>query len=75
MRIEHIGNCTLYQADCRDVFASLTAVDSIVTDPPYGISFMQRAWDYDVPNATLWAKCFELIKPGGHLVSFFSPRT
>jgi site-specific DNA-methyltransferase (adenine-specific) len=75
MRIEHIGNCTLYQADCRDVFASLAAVDSIVTDPPYGISFMQRAWDYDVPKASLWAKCFHLIKPGGHLVSFFSPRT
>ena len=31
MRKEQIGNCTLYQADCRDVFATLEAIDSLVT--------------------------------------------
>lgn len=42
-----IGNATLYCADCRDVFPLLEPVDSIVTDPPYGLSFMGKRWDYD----------------------------
>ena len=24
--------------------------DSVVTDPPYGLSFMGKKWDYDVPK-------------------------
>lgn len=33
--------------DCLDVLASLDAesVDAVVTDPPYGISFMGKHWD------------------------------
>lgn len=32
-----IGNCTLYNADCRDVIPTLTdPVDLVLTDPPYG---------------------------------------
>ena len=76
VRKEQIGNCTLYQADCRDVFATLEAIDSIVKpDLPYGLSFMQRAGITMSPDSNLWGKCFELIKPGGHLTAFFSPRT
>jgi DNA modification methylase len=75
IRREQIGNCILYLADCRDILPFLGSIDAVVTDPPYGLSFMRRAWDYDVPDATLWSKCLEIIKPGGHLVSFFSPRT
>jgi DNA modification methylase len=75
IRKEQIGNCTLYLADCRDVISLLDPIDSIVTDPPYGLSFMQRAWDYDVPDSNLWGQCFAVIKPGGHLVSFFGSRT
>ena len=37
MRIEQIGDCTLYNADCMDVMPSLTGVDALLTDPPYGI--------------------------------------
>lgn len=38
MRVEQIGDATLYLGDCRDVMASLHAesVDMIWTDPPYG---------------------------------------
>ena len=41
---------TLYLGDCLDVMADLpdASVDSIVTDPPYGLGFMGRAWD-DLP--------------------------
>ena len=37
MRIETIGNATLYCADCREVLPTLPKVDACVTDPPYGI--------------------------------------
>jgi site-specific DNA-methyltransferase (adenine-specific) len=38
---------TLYAGDCLDVLAALPdgSVDAVVTDPPYGISFMGKEWD------------------------------
>ena len=38
MKIERIGDCTLYLADCMDVLPTLDGVDAVVTDPPYGIN-------------------------------------
>lgn len=49
--------------------------DSIVTDPPYGLSFMGRKWDYDVPSVEVWAECLRVLKPGGHLLAFAGTRT
>lgn len=49
--------------------------DSIVTDPPYGLSFMGKKWDYDVPTTELWKEALRVLKPGGHLLSFFGTRT
>ena len=37
MRIETIGNATLYLGDCRDILPTLPKVDAVITDPPYGI--------------------------------------
>jgi len=37
MRIERIGDCVLYNADCREVLPTLGRVDAVVCDPPYGI--------------------------------------
>ena len=37
MRVERIGDATLYLGDCRDVLPTLERVDAVVTDPPYGI--------------------------------------
>lgn len=51
------------------------SIDSIVTDPPYGISFMGNRWDYDVPPVEVWEECLRVLKPGGHLLSFASTRT
>lgn len=51
------------------------SVDSIVTDPPYGLSFMGKKWDYDVPSTELWAECLRVLKPGGHLLAFAGTRT
>jgi DNA modification methylase len=53
------------------------SVDAIVTDPPYELKFMGRTWDgsgiaYDVE---MWAECYRVLKPGGHLLSFGGTRT
>jgi len=37
MRVETIGNATLYLGDCREILPTLGKVDACVTDPPYGI--------------------------------------
>lgn len=37
MRVEQIGDCTLYLGDCMDIMPTLGRVDAVVTDPPYGI--------------------------------------
>ena len=36
MRVETIGNATLYLGDCRDILPTLPKVDAVITDPPYG---------------------------------------
>lgn len=50
-------------------------VDSIVTDPPYGLSFMGKKWDYDVPSVEFWKEVLRVLKPGGHVLSFGGTRT
>jgi site-specific DNA-methyltransferase (adenine-specific) len=47
----------------------------VVTDPPYGLSFMGKAWDYDVPSAKVWCEVLRVLKPGGHLLAFAGTRT
>ena len=51
------------------------SIDSIVTDPPYGLSFMNKKWDYDVPSVEFWKEVLRVLKPGGHLLSFGGTRT
>lgn len=67
----------LYTGDCLDVLKQLpdNSVDSIVTDPPYGLAFMGKRWDYDVPSVEIWAECLRVLKPGGHLLAFAGTRT
>jgi len=48
---------------------------SVVTDPPYGLSFMGKKWDYNVPSVELWTEVFRVLKEGGYLLSFAGTRT
>lgn len=77
MRKEIIGAATLYLGDCLGVLKAMpdNSVDSVVTDPPYGLSFMGKRWDYDVPSVEIWAECLRVLKPGGHLLAFAGTRT
>jgi site-specific DNA-methyltransferase (adenine-specific) len=63
--------------DCLDVMPRLpdACVDAIVTDPPYGLAFMGRAWDHGVPGVPFWAEALRVAKPGAHLAAFGGTRT
>lgn len=67
----------LHLGDCLEVMKTLPndSVDAIVTDPPYGLSFMGKKWDYDVPSVEVWKEVLRVLKPGGHLLSFAGSRT
>jgi len=67
----------LLNGDCSEVLKEFpdNHFDSVVTDPPYGISFMGKKWDYDVPTVEVWAECLRVLKPGGHLLAFAGTRT
>ena len=49
--------------------------DSIITDPPYGIEFLGKAWDSNTGAIEIWSECFRVLKPGGHLLAFSAART
>jgi len=65
------------QGDCLEKMKDIPdcSVDAVITDPPYGLSFMGKKWDYDVPNIEIWRECLRVLKPGGHLLSFAGTRT
>ena len=75
----------LLQGDCLEVMKGLAdnSVDSIVTDPPAGISFMGKAWDHHKGGRDQWiiwtqsvaTECNRLLKPGGHALVWAIPRT
>jgi site-specific DNA-methyltransferase (adenine-specific) len=51
------------------------SVDSIVSDPPYGLSFMGKDWDHGVPGEHFWREALRVAKPGAHLLAFGGTRT
>ena len=69
----------LHHGDCRQVLASLPdcSVDSVVTDPPYELGFMGKAWDGSgiAYSVEMWAEVLRVLKPGGHLCAFGGTRT
>ncbi len=67
----------LHHGNCLDILRTMPdcSVDAVVTDPPYGLSFMGKRWDYDVPSTEIWAECLRVLKPGGYLLAFAGTRT
>lgn len=78
-KIQLAPTATLFHADCRDAMASMAdnSIDSIVTDPPYGLQFMGKEWDNTgiANDPALWAEVFRVLKPGGHCAAFSASRT
>jgi DNA modification methylase len=67
----------LLHGDCLEQMKTLedNSVDAIVSDPPYGISFMSKKWDYDVPSVEVWKEAMRVLKPGGHALIACGTRT
>lgn len=67
----------ILHGDCLERLRELddNSVDAVVTDPPYGLKFMGKKWDYDLPSKEIWMEVFRVLKPGAHLLSFGGTRT
>src|SRR3989304_1017524 len=64
------------EGDCSEVLCGLEAesVDLVVTDPPYGYSFMGKDWDKAVPSVEIWRECLRVLKSGAFVFVMSSPR-
>lgn len=72
-------NVDLRHGDCVDLMRAMpeNSVDSIVTDPPYELGFMGKAWDGAgiAYSLDMWGEALRVLKPGGHLLAFGGTRT
>lgn len=72
-------NYKLYEGSMLDMLEHISpnSIDSIVTDPPYELNFMNKGWDNSgiAFQPSTWEKCYEVLKPGGYLLAFGGSRT
>jgi DNA modification methylase len=68
---------SLYCGDLREVLPTLPAasVDFVCTDPPYGLGFMEKDWDHEVPGPEYWRAIVRVCKPGALLLAFGGTKT
>lgn len=65
-----------YNMNCLDGLKKLDddSVDLVVTDPPYAISFMSKAWDKALVSVDIWKECLRVLKPGAFAFIMSAPR-
>lgn len=69
---------TVCTGDCLEVLDTLpnNCIDSIITDPPYSLNFMNKHWDNEIAfNPEVWRKALRIAKPGAFLMAFGGTRT
>ena len=74
---EEVNGHRIICGDCVEVMKEFpdNSIDAVVCDPPYGIDFMAKKWDADVPQSD-WAKeVYRVLKHGGHVIAFAATRT
>lgn len=64
---------------CGDVLEVMKKVPDnryhgMLTDPPYGLGFMGKEWDHDVPSAEVWSEILRTLKPGAYGLVFGGTR-
>lgn len=64
------GDCLLKMREMDD-----NSIDFVVTDPPYGLNFMGKKWDKEIPNSDIWKEALRVCKPGAMLAAFGGSRT
>ncbi len=67
----------ILQGDNRETLKTIpdNSIDAIVTDPPYGIDFLGKAWDANTGALETYQECLRVLKPGGHILAFSAART
>lgn len=67
----------IIEGDCLEVMKTMedNSISCIVTDPPYGLSFMGKQWDAGLPHDEIWKEALRIVKPGGHILAFGGTRT
>ena len=67
-----IGDATLFNADCFDVFPSIpdNSIDAIIADLPYGTTACK--WDSVLDLNKLWVEYERILKTKGNIVLFGS---
>ncbi len=67
----------IIQGNCLDVLKTYpdNHFAACVTDPPYGLSFMNKEWDYGIPGIEVWKEIRRTLKPGGFLLAMGGTRT
>jgi len=77
MKLHTVGRHHLVEGDCVEVLRAMpdSCFDACVSDPPYGLGFMGKAWDCDVPGPAFAAELFRVLKPGAHACLFGGTRT
>lgn len=71
----------IHNGECLAVMRAFESdnFDSLVTDPPAGISFMGKDWDTGasfIPKMTeIYKECLRVLKPGAHGLVWALPRT
>src|SRR3990170_1367478 len=66
----------IIHGDCLEILAGMpdNCVDSVITDPPYGLQFMGKDWDHGISGAIYWAEVLRVAKPGAMLLAFGGTR-
>ena len=64
------GNAALELKELPD-----ESVDCLISDPPYGISFMNKDWDKAIPSIEIWNECLRVLKSGAFAFIMCSPRS
>ena len=68
-------NGKLYCGNCEDILPELILSDFILIDPPYGLKFMGKQWDYDVPSVETFRLMLNAVKLGATMFCFAGSRT
>ena len=70
-------NYQIINQDSASYLATLpdNSIDAVVTDPPYGIDFLGKAWDSNTGEPEIYRQCLRVLKPGGHILAFSAART
>ena len=66
----------MYEGSALDILKTFDdeSIDAIITDPPYGYSFMNRDWDRAVIGVETWKECLRVLKAGSFAAVMSSPR-